>query len=141
MPTLAGKELALEIARLAREKKAENLLLIDLRKFSAPADFFVIGTALSAPHLVAVRDVLVEELKKQNLRALHADGLNEGTEWIVLDYFDVIVHLFSDQKRRFYDIEDLYADAPMERYSVEAAAPPKKRIAARTTPKPKKRRA
>ncbi len=119
MANPVGKQLALEIARLAKEKKAENLIILDLSRFNAPAEFYVIGTALSAPHLIGLRDHISQELKKTGLRALHADGLNQGTEWVVLDYFDVIIHLFSEKKRRYYDIEDLYADAPMEAYGLE----------------------
>jgi ribosome-associated protein len=126
MAALAGKELAREIARLAIEKNAGNILILDLRKLSAPAEFYVIATALSSPHLRGLRDFLKISLETKGLRLLHADGMADGSEWLVLDYFDVIVHLFSKEKRRYFALEDLYSDVPMEAYGLEKKPAPAK---------------
>jgi len=140
MASLAGKELAREIARLASEKKAGNILIMDLRRLSAPAEFFVIATALSSPHLRGLRDFIKQSLETKGLRMLHADGLVEGSEWLVLDYFDVIVHLFSERKRSYFDLEDLYSDVPMEAYGLEKKSTPVKALPKKAKKAPAKKK-
>lgn len=146
-----SRDLARLCARLAFDKKAERIVLLDLRKLSAPADFYVVATATSAPHLEALARHLRDELKNQGVRTLRIDG-GEGSEWTVVDLFDVMVHFFTEAKRGFYDLEDLYSDAPAEDFDGETLAvkktekkeaalkrPVRKIPAGRRSPKPKPR--
>ncbi|OGJ90430.1 MAG: ribosome silencing factor [Candidatus Raymondbacteria bacterium RifOxyA12_full_50_37] len=112
MALLGGKKLVDRIIELALEKKALNIKIMDLRKLSGPSDFFVIVSGSSEPHLRAISDSIYDGLKKQTERLLplHVDGYYTP-DWIVMDYFDVIVHIFLDRKRSFYDIEELWSDA------------------------------
>lgn len=119
-----SRELARLTARLAFDKKAENIVILDLRKLSAPAEFYVVATATSAPHLEALAYHVRDELKAMSIRTLHVDG-SEGGEWTVVDLFDVMVHFFTESRRAFYDLEDLYSDAPAETFDGERPAPRK----------------
>jgi ribosome-associated protein len=113
-----SKDFAALISKVASDKRAEDVVMIDLRKFSAPAEYFVIATANSEPHLKAIADHLENELRKVDAKCIHRDGIR-GSEWLVLDFFDVIVHLFSGRKREYYAIEELYADAPISKFIPE----------------------
>ena len=115
---MKSKDFAALIAKVASEKRAEDVVMIDLRKFSAPAEFFVVATANSEPHLKAIADHLENETRKIDAKCIHRDGIR-GSEWLVLDFFDVIVHLFSGRKREYYAIEELYSDAPLTKYIPE----------------------
>jgi ribosome-associated protein len=126
-----SKDFAALIAKVASEKRAEDLVIIDLRKFSAPAEFFVIASANSEPHLKAIADHLENELRKIDAKCIHRDGIR-GSEWLVLDFFDVIVHLFSGRKREYYAIEELYADAPLSKFVPE---PDEKKVVAKKVKK------
>lgn len=107
-----SRKLALRCRELADNKKAEDLVVLDVRKLSSITDYFVIATGSSEPHLRAivdeVRDTLAEEC---GLRPSATDGTLQ-TAWIVLDYFDVIVHIMRDDVRKHYDLEGLWGDAP-----------------------------
>ena len=107
---------SLEIARLcaqyAADKKAADLVLLDLRGISPVTDFFVIGTANSNPHLRAVRDEIVERLRDDHgLKPIGADG-NYESQWLIVNYPNVLVHVLSPEKREFYRLEELWGDAP-----------------------------
>ncbi|MBL8028638.1 MAG: ribosome silencing factor [Fibrobacteres bacterium] len=119
---MKSKDFAELVARLTADKRAEKVAIIDLRKFSAPADFYVVATANSEPHLKGIADYLENELRKSSIVSTHRDGIR-GSEWLVLDFFDVIVHLFSGRKREYYAIEELYADAPITMYVPEDDEP------------------
>ena len=107
-----GVELAVELARFADEKQAEDIIVLDLQGISTITDFFVICTGTSLPHLKAVRREITqrssESLKE---KAASSDGSAES-HWLVLDYEDVIVHIFHSDKRDVYSLEDLWSDAP-----------------------------
>jgi ribosome-associated protein len=107
---------SIEIARLcakyADEKKAEDILLLDLRGLSPVTDFFVIATASSNPQLRAVRDHIVDELRDTHeQRPLISDGTFES-QWLILNYPNVLVHVLSPEKRDYYVLEELWGDAP-----------------------------
>ncbi len=128
---------SIEIARLcaqyADEKKAEDILLLDLRGLSPVTDFFVIVTANSNPQLRAVRDQIVEEMREQNaLKPIHSDGSYES-QWLIVNYPNVLVHILSPEKREFYALEELWGDAPTVAWQAEKpeAPPAKKRVAAK----------
>ena len=99
-------------AELAADKKAENLVALDLRGISSFTDFFVICSGTSEPHLKAIAGEIEERLKlDEGMRPTAVDGY-PVSQWIVIDYTDVVVHIFHDEKRRFYTLEDLWSDAP-----------------------------
>jgi ribosome-associated protein len=104
--------MALLCRELADNKKAENLVILDMRKVSSVADYFLVCTGSSEPHLRAVVDEITEKLRETHgLRPRAIDG-SLHTAWIVLDYFDVIVHIMRADLRDRYDLEGLWGDAP-----------------------------
>ena len=108
---MESKELALTCARLADNKKAENIILLDLRELSSIADYFVIVTGTNEPHLRAIVDEISDKLKKQhNIRPFSSEGARV-TPWVVLDFFDVLVHVMNDKFREHYNLEGLWGDA------------------------------
>ena len=104
------------LVRLCREvaldKKAEELVLLDLRKISAVADFFLICTGHSEPHLKAIADAITIRLREQGHRLHGRDGF-PASRWIVLDYGDLLVHIFHPELRQRYALEQLWRDAPL----------------------------
>jgi ribosome-associated protein len=104
--------IALACAKAADAIQAEEIVVIDLRGLSSIADYFVVCTATSVPHLKAVsREIQhgVGEALGEKPRTSEGDA---SSLWLVIDYVDVIVHIFHSEKRYFYAIEDLWADAP-----------------------------
>ena len=119
-----SKKLALACRALADNKKAENIVVLDVRKLSTVTDFFVIATGTSEPHLRAIETELLDGLRKDHdLKPVHTEG-SAQSNWIVADFFDVIVHIMKPEVRDHYDIEGLWADAP----KVKPPAPRKKAV-------------
>ena len=109
---LAGIELARAAAQIADEIQAEDIAILDLRGLSTLTDFFVVCSANSQPHLKAIRRDIVHKLAdNRDTHSNHVEGSSES-QWLVLDYIDVIVHVFHRDKRDVYNIEDLWSDAP-----------------------------
>jgi ribosome-associated protein len=94
----------------ARDKKAAELKVLDLRPLVSFTDFFVVATGQSGRQIQAVADAIVERLKQEGERPLHVEGYAQA-EWVLLDYADFVVHIFSEVKRQFYDLERLWRDA------------------------------
>ncbi len=111
---------ALAVARAALEKKAANLEIIDLVGKADYADYLVLMSANSDRHVRAIADEIQDELRKQKIRPLSVEGLTAGT-WVLLDYGDVVVHVFQESSRALYDIDGLWLDAA--RVPVPAEAP------------------
>jgi len=104
-----------KLARLCRDfadnKKAENIVILDVRKLSSVTDYFVIASGTSEPHLRAIVEEIKDELReKHGLRPVRTDGTIHGA-WVVLDFFDVIVHVMRQDARDRYDLESLWGDA------------------------------
>ena len=97
--------------KLARDKKANGICILDLRKLSPVADYFVICTADADVHAWAVADFITEQLKGKGIAAWHIEGRG-ATGWVVIDYIDVIVHIFLAPVREHYSLERLWGDAP-----------------------------
>ncbi len=112
----SSKEWALQAAQLIVDKKGENVLLLDLRKISPVADYFILATAQSPLHAQAISDELVEKLKKVNYRVHHVEGYNQA-QWILLDYIVIVIHVFLREIRTFYGLERLWGDAPRKAFS------------------------
>ncbi len=107
-----SKELALVCRELADNKKAEDIVVLDVRELSSVTDFFVIASGTSEPHLRAIVDEIGDKLQEQHaLRPRAVDGTFQAA-WVVLDYFDVIVHVMRQDMRERYDLETLWGDAP-----------------------------
>ncbi len=106
-----SKKLALLCREFADNKKAENILVLDVRKLSSVTDYFVIVTGTSQPHLRAIVEEISAKLRDEHdLRPVRAEG-SKGGNWVVLDYFDVIVHVMHTEARQRYDLEGLWGDA------------------------------
>jgi ribosome-associated protein len=96
---------------LASNKKAEDIVVLDLHGISTFTDFFVICSATSEPQLRAIAGEIEMKLKEDyNIRAAAIDGF-PASQWVVLDYLQVVVHIFHRDKRAFYSLEDLWGDA------------------------------
>jgi len=104
--------LAKRIAELALEKKAEDVLLIDLRELSSACDYFVICSAGSEPQVKAIVDHIEESLDAAD-RPWHVEGRSHR-RWVLVDCVDVVVHVFHRETREYYMLERLWADAPRE---------------------------
>lgn len=109
-------ELTLAVAA-ALEKKAMDMVVLDLRKASAFTDFFVICTAGNARQVEAIADAVQGALTKRGTKPALVEGLGRS-EWVLIDYFDFIVHIFAPTTREFYGLERLWGDA--ERVEVSA---------------------
>ena len=110
--TIKPEALARLCATIAADKKAEDIVAIDLRTVSTFTDFFVICSGTSEPHLKAIAGELHDRLQKdQGVKPMAIDGF-PTSQWIVADYTDVVVHIFHQDKRAFYSLEDLWGDAP-----------------------------
>jgi len=107
---LDSKKIAFKIADLTLSKKAENVQILDLRKLTTIADFFVICTANSEPQVKAIADAVMDGSKKLGERVWHKEGMNQKT-WVLLDFVDVVVHIFLRDTRKFYSLEKLWGDA------------------------------
>jgi ribosome-associated protein len=107
-----SKQLAMLCRKFAEDKKAENLLVLDVRELSSITDYFVIASGTSSPHLRAIVNAIADQLREQaGLRPRAMDG-NLNGDWVALDYFDVIVHVMRAEIRQRYDLESLWGDAP-----------------------------
>ena len=109
-----SRKLAQRCRELADDRKAEDITVLDVRKLSSVTDYFVIASALSDPHLRAVAEEVEVRLKEQELHAHAVDG-TAAAGWVVLDYFDVMVHVMRKDVRDHYDLEGLWNDAPRVR--------------------------
>ena len=104
------KTKALKIARIAYDKKAEDILILDVRKICNYTDFFVLATGQTTNHLQAICSEVQEVLDKAGISPIGFDGIN-APYWRVMDYGDVIFHCFTENVRRFYGLEHLWGDA------------------------------
>ena len=104
-------QLALLCRELADNKKAENLVILDLRKLPGVTDFMVLCTGTSDPHLRAVEEEISRKLRDDHGLKPHAIDGTRHSGWIVLDYLDVLVHVMKKESRERYDLEGLWNDA------------------------------
>jgi ribosome-associated protein len=94
----------------ASEKKALNLIVLDVRDLTSIADVFIICSGRSNRQVNAIADSIVAKLKKQKIKPLSVEGTGEG-HWVLLDYGHVVIHVFYEPVREFFDLEGLWADA------------------------------
>ncbi len=107
----SGEEFATELARMAADNHAEDVVVLDLRNLSAVADFFVIATGTSDRQMRAIADQVEEYGRKLGQRVYGRSGYENAT-WLLVDYVDVVLHLFDAERRQYYDLELLWGDAP-----------------------------
>ncbi len=106
-----SKTLALLCRALADNRKAENIAILDVQEFSSITNYFVIVTGTSDPHLRAILSEITDTLKTEHNLSPRSEG-GPNSNWVVLDYFDVIVHIMNKDVRELYKLEDLWGDAP-----------------------------
>jgi len=108
-----SRRLARTIAQISLTKKARDVLILDLRKLTTITDFFVLCTGDSDTHVKAIVDAIAENLEHEKVKAWHVEGYS-ALKWVLMDYVDVVVHVFQQATREFYSLEALWGDAKME---------------------------
>lgn len=118
-PLEDNREISRTVARVLKEKQAEDIQIMEVFHLLPVCDFFVIATGRNARHLTALSDHLEEQLKDHpELDLKGIEGYEEGL-WVLVDYGSIIVHLFQDHVRDYYRMESLWADAPEIDWQVE----------------------
>lgn len=112
MALLSAEEKARLCARAALEKKAEGVVVLDLQGISGVADFFLVASAQSTTQIKTIVEAVEQVLKTRGVRLLHSEGVPESG-WLLLDYGDVVIHIFIEETRTFYALERLWGDAPL----------------------------
>jgi ribosome-associated protein len=105
-----GAQRVQRAAQLCLDMKANDVLLLDLRGVTDMADYFVIASGTSDTHVRSIGEHVIAEMKKSGLSVHHTEGLQQG-RWVLLDFFDFVVHVFHPTLRSFYQIERLWSDA------------------------------
>jgi ribosome-associated protein len=106
--------LARAAGELALSKKGFDVRILKLKKISSVCDYFVICSGSVDLHVKAIADAIERGLREKGIRPSHREG-SEGATWMLLDYFDVVVHVFNEDSRQFYALEKLWGDAPVEK--------------------------
>ena len=97
---------------LAQDRKAAELMLLDLRGLSNATDYFLLLNGTSDTHVRAIADYIIDEMRKEGMKADHIEGLRSG-RWVLVDYIDFVIHVFHPTARDFYQLERLWGDAPV----------------------------
>ncbi|HVN83680.1 MAG TPA: ribosome silencing factor [Candidatus Binatia bacterium] len=111
MPTADARETALLCVRFALEKKAYDVVLLEVSELTSLADYFLVCTGRSDTQVQAIAQGIEEQLGRLGIRLLSVEGLNRG-QWALMDFGDVVVHIFYEPVREFYDLERLWSQAP-----------------------------
>lgn len=111
-----------QAARLLLDRKATDVVLLDLREISTTTDFFLIASGRSDVHVVSTAEHLIDELRKEGLRPSSVEGGRTGY-WVLVDYFDFVVHVFHPAARDFYRLERLWGDAPAQQFDSPDSEP------------------
>ena len=107
------------IVELIMSKKGEDIVVMDLREISSVADFFIVVSGNSGVHVKAIADELREKLKKiDKIMPWHVEGI-EAQKWILIDYVDIVVHVFDYDSREYYSIEKLWEDSKSRRIETD----------------------
>lgn len=108
---ISGRETALALARAAYARKAEDIVFLDLSGRASYCDGFLVCSGTNRRHVRAIAEGIADEMRAQGRRPVGIEGL-DASRWVLLDFGDVIVHVFDEPMRGFYDLEGLWADAP-----------------------------
>lgn len=120
-PSLAELPAAVrEVLEVLDKGKGGALVVLDMREVSGFTDFMVLCSGRSEPHVRALADAVEKHRRDQGSKPTHIEGRAEGA-WILMDYFDLIVHVFTEQNREFYQLERLWRDAPLLEWKAEAS--------------------
>ena len=111
MAAANARRTAQRAARAALDKKAADLSILDVRNVSSVTDYFLVCSGKSTTHVRTITDAIRQDLKADGVRPLHAEGRAESG-WVLLDYGDVLVHVFLEDTRAYYALERLWGDAP-----------------------------
>lgn len=109
-PARAPAPAAMRAATLCHDMKANDVVLLNLKGVTDMTDYFVIASGTSDTHVRAIGEHIIAELKKDGIRVHHVEGVQQG-RWVLLDFFDFVVHIFHPTLRSFYQIERLWSDA------------------------------
>ncbi len=107
--------MALELARSCSDDKCENIVVLDLRELSSITDYFVIATGTSDRQIRTTADHILKMAKQRQIKPMGVEGY-EQAHWILIDFVDIIIHLFMPEYREIYDLELLWGDAPKVRW-------------------------
>ena len=110
-------EKARKIAKLLDDKKGKDITILDITAATSVGDYFVIASATSAPQINALVDEVEDKMAQDGVKVLHKEGARTAT-WVLMDFGDVIVHVFHEETREFYGIERLWSDAPKIEFEV-----------------------
>ena len=111
----SGSQLhAKRISKLMLEKKALDVTIIDVRKITTLTDFFVLCTSESQPQTRAITDHIHQEMKKEAMKAWHIEGYQQ-LDWVLVDFVNIVAHVFSKDAREYYEFERLWADGKITR--------------------------
>lgn len=105
-------EFAKEIGEIILSKKGKDVKILELKNLTTIADYFVICSADSDVQVRAIADEIDRKLSKRGIKCYHKEG-QTALNWVLLDYFDVVVHIFRNEAREYYGLEKLWADAPV----------------------------
>ena len=111
--TFSPRKLLDTIVKAAENKKAYDAIILDISRLSIIADYFVIFSGRSVTHVQAIAEEIIEEVARSHGLVPRQEGLREG-QWVLLDYGDVVVHVFREQERQFYNLERLWGNARVQ---------------------------
>ena len=112
---MTPKETSLLAAKAASEKKASDIVIMEMTELTSTTDYFVISSANTATQVRAIADNIEEALAKDGVAFSHKEGYREG-DWVLLDFGDVVVHVFRQEMREYYALEQLWRDAKLTAY-------------------------
>ena len=111
MTALSAERKARRAARAALDKRAGDLVVLDVQRVSSVTDYFLICSGKSTTHLETITEAIRTELRGEGVNVLHAEGVAESG-WVLLDYGDVLMHVFLEDTRMYYALERLWGDSP-----------------------------
>ncbi len=124
---MTSKKLTEKISELIFSKKGYDVVVIDLRSLASFTDYFVIASADSDTQVRAIADEVDKKLKDEGVKTWHREGYR-SSNWMLLDYVDVVVHIFKKEAREFYNLEKLWGDAPIKKVTDPALKKPAKTV-------------
>lgn len=114
-----SKEVVRALAETIAEKMGQDVRILDLRGLTDIADWFIIASAKSTRHLRVLGQDMVEEIRAADIGPMRVEGL-DGKSWVIIDLFDIVVHIFTPERREFYSLERYWGDAPAESIDIDA---------------------
>jgi ribosome-associated protein len=114
---LTSRQLAIRIARICDEKKAEKIVILDVRKLTFLTDFFIVASSRHERQSSAIAGEIRKTMKSIDIRELGQEA-RKASKWVLQDFGDVVIHIFKSDQREFYDIESLWVDAPQIKWEL-----------------------